>query len=228
MTMDVNYVARNIAIPDRFREYAEEKFDKIEQLSTRAQRLEIKVVKEANHRHSEGNVTVELTVVGKGKVIRAEAKADDKFAAFDTAFGKLVERLRRLRDRRKDHHRGRGSVGQATATLPPADTGTLLVDQVLQAQQQQEEDQAAEQDDAQDAPVRIREKVFPATPMTADDAVDAMELIGHDFYLFVDAETQRPSAVYRRHGWSYGVISLDSDHPDAEPQEAERGYRAAG
>ena len=225
MTMDVNYVARNIAIPDRFREYAEEKFDKIEQLSTRAQRLEIKVVKEANHRHSEGNVTVELTVVGKGKVIRAEAKADDKFAAFDVAFGKLLERLRRLRDRRKDHRRGQGSVGQATADLPPADTGTLLVDQVLQAQQQQDEQDA--EDSVQDAPVRIREKVFPATPMTADDAVDAMELVGHDFYLFLDAETQRPSAVYRCHGWSYGVISLDPDHQDAEPQEAERGYRAA-
>lgn len=224
MTMDVNYVARNVAIPDRFREYAEEKFDKIEQLSTHAQRLEIKVVKEARHRHSEGNVTVELTVVDKGKVIRAEAKADDKFAAFDVAFGKLLERLRRLRDRRKDHRRGQGSVGQATAELPPVDTGTLLVDQVLQAQHQ---DEQGTEDPAQDAPVRIREKVFPATPMSADDAVDAMELVGHDFYLFLDAETQRPSAVYRRHGWSYGVISLDPDHQDAEPQEAERGYRAA-
>ena len=59
------------------------------------------------------------------------------------------------------------------------------------------------------SPVVIRKKVFAATPMTVDDALYRMELVGHDFYLFIDAETDRPSVVYRRKGWDYGVIGLD-------------------
>ncbi len=224
MTMDVSYVARNVSIPDRFRDYAQEKFSKIEQLSQRAQRLEIKVTKQSNHRHSGQNLTVELTVQGKGKVIRAEAQADDKFAAFDLAFGKLLERLRRLRDRQKDRQHQRVSVADATAALPVIDPDRSLVDQV-KAEQAAEEDAQASQNG--EAPVKIRKKVFPAAPMTVHDAVDAMEMVGHDFYLFVDAESGRPSAIYRRKGWAYGVIALDADHPDAEPREEEIGYRAS-
>jgi hypothetical protein len=59
--------------------------------------------------------------------------------------------------------------------------------------------------------VLIRRKVFPTQPMTLDDAVDNMELVGHDFYLFIDTVTGSPSVVYRRRGWTYGVISLDAN-----------------
>jgi hypothetical protein len=65
----------------------------------------------------------------------------------------------------------------------------------------------------------IRKKVFAAAPMSVDDALYQMELVGHDFYLFVDDETHRPSVVYRRKGWDYGVIGLD---------EAEAGADVAG
>ena len=61
------------------------------------------------------------------------------------------------------------------------------------------------------SPVVIRRKVFSAAPMTVDDALYFMELVGHDFYLFQDAETKRPSVVYRRKGWDYGVIELDEN-----------------
>ncbi|MDI3331986.1 MAG: ribosome-associated translation inhibitor RaiA [Micrococcus sp.] len=224
MTMDVSFVARNVSIPDRFRDYAQEKFSKVEQLAQRAQRLEIKVTKQSNHRHSGQNLTVELTVQGKGKVIRAEAQSDDKFAAFDLAFGKLLERLRRLRDRQKDRQHQRLSVADATAALPVIDPDRSLVDQVKEEQAAQE---GASADQNGEVPVTIRKKVFPAQPMTVHDAVDAMEMVGHDFYLFVDAESGHPSAIYRRKGWTYGVITLDAEHPDAEPREEEIGYRAA-
>ena len=61
------------------------------------------------------------------------------------------------------------------------------------------------------SPVVIRKKVFEATPMTVDDALNLMELVGHDFYLSIDSETRRPSVVYRRKGWDYGVIGLDEN-----------------
>jgi hypothetical protein len=158
-----------------------------------------------------------LTVLGRGPVIRAEASAADKFAAFDLAYNKLLERLRRARDRRKVHH-GRHtpkSVTEATAALEPASPSEPLY--VEAAQQQETQGPAAAKSPydvendipAGDSPVLIRRKVFPAAQLTLDDAVDNMELVGHDFYLFVDKETKAPSVVYRRDGWTYGVISLD-------------------
>ena len=66
------------------------------------------------------------------------------------------------------------------------------------------------------SPVVIREKVFPAEFMTVDEAVDRMELVGHPFFLFVDAKNDRPSVVYRRKGWDYGVIGLDDEAAESK------------
>ena len=60
-----------------------------------------------------------------------------------------------------------------------------------------------------DGPLVVREKTHPASPMTLDQALYEMELVGHDFYLYVDKESERPAVVYRRRGYDYGVISLD-------------------
>ena len=228
---------RNLAVSDRFREYAEEKIDKIEQLGDKVQRLDAKVTKEPNARQADSALTVELTVLQKGPVIRAEASAADKFAAFDLAYSKLLERLRRARDRRKVHH-GRHTpvaVREATATLEPASTeqpiyevsanhsGTADVSTADQNGYEIDSDIPAG-----DSPVLIRRKVFSGIPMSLDDAVDNMELVGHDFYLFVDSKTGAPSVVYRRQGWTYGVITLDSKCADGpeDPHEEVVAYRA--
>jgi hypothetical protein len=60
-----------------------------------------------------------------------------------------------------------------------------------------------------DSPVVLREKRFPAQPIGLEEALNRMEMVGHDFYLFIDEDTTQPSVVYRRKGWSYGVIALD-------------------
>ncbi|GAA1362816.1 ribosome-associated translation inhibitor RaiA [Arthrobacter rhombi] len=218
--MEMNITGRNVTVSDRFREYADEKTDKIGQLTNKVQRLDVKVTKEPNARQAEAQLTVEISVVGSGPAIRAEAKASDKFAAFDTAFTKLLERLRRARDRRKVHH-GRQTpkaVFQATSTLEPASSSIPLHEETLKEQQRE----AAE--DATGSPVEIRRKVFPSETMSVDDAVDRMELVGHPFYLFVDSETGASSVVYRRQQWNYGVITLDDQHSDAETVET-RHYR---
>ncbi|RKR20358.1 ribosome hibernation-promoting factor, HPF/YfiA family [Arthrobacter oryzae] len=215
--MEFMISGRNLTVSDRFREYADDKISKIASLGDKVQRVDAKVTKETKARQTAESLTVELTVLGRGPVIRAEASAADKFAAFDLAYNKLLERLRRARDRRKVHH-GRHtpkSVTEATATLEPASPSEPLY--VEAAQQQESPAPAAEKSPyevendipAGDSPVLIRRKVFPAAQLTLDDAVDNMELVGHDFYLFVDKETKAPSVVYRRDGWTYGVISLD-------------------
>ena len=83
-------------------------------------------------------------------------------------------------------------------------------------------------DEADYSPVVIRKKVFPETRMTTADAVDHMELVGHDFYLFIDSETDRPSVVYRRKGWDYGVISLESEVVDVPTAAAGGGRNRRG
>ena len=236
--MEFNINGRNLSVSDRFREYAEEKISKIEQLGDKVQRLDAKITKEINARQADSSMTVELTVLGRGPVVRAEATAADKFAAFDLAYGKLMERLRRARDRRKVHH-GRHNpkgVHEATASLEPASTTKPLHVETSEASLNGSTPSAQTMDEyeiendipAGDSPVLIRRKVFPAPPMTLDDAVDNLELVGHDFYLFIDSATNSPSVVYRRRGWTYGVISLDADcKEESTAKEELLAYRAA-
>jgi len=233
--MDINIIGRNLGITDRFREYVTEKSEKVAHLAERAISFEIKV-----SRHNEklgtqnGDDRVELTLVGPRAVVRSEATGTDKYAAFDIALGKLLERVRRAKDRRKVHrgqHRptslreastdGFSAVGLAAAPVAVLDkvsTGSTPVPS-------DETEQPAETEEEY-SPVVIRKKVFASVPMTVDDALYYMELVGHDFYLFVDQETKRPSVVYRRKGWDYGVISLDEDAD--ELQEVATAARKLG
>lgn len=200
--MEIVVAGRHTDVPERFRRHVEDKLARLEQLAPRAQRIDVEVTHESNPRQAAAAERVELTVVGKGPVIRAEACADDRYGAFDLAIDKLAERLRRARDRRKNH-RGRIPT-PAMDSLPP-----ILEPEPEPVAPVPSEDGVIETT-LGDSPVVIREKVHLAQPMTIDDALYEMELVGHDFFLFVDAETAQPSVAYRRHGWSYGVIKLDA------------------
>lgn len=204
--MEIVVVGRHTQVPDRFRTHVESKLAKAEQLAPRAQRIDVEITHEPNPRQSDQSEVVEITVRGKGPVIRAEAAADDRYAALDLATARLLERLRRHRDRIKSRRTSGADV------LVPVDVRTL--DQI-EGSEEDEGPRVVDEDGTiertlGDSPVVIREKVHEAQPMTLDDALYEMELVGHDFFLFVDAETAQPSVAYRRKGWSYGVIRLDS------------------
>lgn len=228
--MDVNIIGRNVGITDRFREYANEKAEKVAHLADRALALEIRVCRHhtGSQMASSGDDRVELTLIGPGPLVRAESAASDKYAAFDLAIGKLMERIRRVKDRKKVH-RGQhrppslhevATGGFSAVALEPADVGAL--NGANAASEPSADDLAEANEDY--SPVVIREKVFPAVPMTVDDALYRMELVGHDFYLFVDSGTMQPSVVYRRKGWNYGVIHLD-ENADATPLPASEGIK---
>ncbi|WNB86374.1 ribosome hibernation-promoting factor, HPF/YfiA family [Cellulomonas sp. ATA003] len=214
--MDIVVVGRHAELPEKFRRHVEEKLAKVEQLAPHAQRIDVEVTHENNPRVAATRERVELTVVDSGPVVRAEAMADDRYAALDLATGRLLERLRRTRDRRKDHRNN--TVLAPVDVRPPAP-----VDQTPPAPPAPGE---AVEHVLGDSPVVIREKTHEAHPMTVDDALYEMELVGHDFYLFIDAETAQPSVAYRRHGWSYGVIKLDTPVVRASAA-ADDGARAA-
>ena len=203
--MELKISAKNLTVSDRFRDYVSERAEKVDHLLHRVQELAVKVTRHDHSRNSGPEDQVELTVFATGQIIRAEAHAQDKFAAFDVAWAKLAERLRRANDRKKPHHGHHGAPGTAelSATefakldITPADL-TLL----------HPSEAAEEAKDFGESPVVIRRKEFHAETMSADDAISNMELLGHEFYLFVDSANGKASVVYRRKGWNYGVIAL--------------------
>jgi ribosomal subunit interface protein len=201
--MDVVVNARHCEVSERFRAHVEEKLTRLEKHDHRIIRVQVEVEKARSPRQPDRAIRVELTAFSKGPVIRAEASAEDKMAALDMALDKMAAQMRRAADRRRVHH-GRHtpvSVGQALAGVssPEADEdGVVSMDRKV-----------GPITVTGDGPLVVREKSHPATPMTLDQALYEMELVGHDFYLFVDKESERPSVVYRRKGYDYGVISLD-------------------
>jgi ribosomal subunit interface protein len=202
--VDIVVKGRNVEVPDHYREHVADKLAKVERYDQKLIRVDVELFHERNPRQSDICQRVEITVVTRGPVVRAEACAKDFYAALDCAINKLDGRLRRAADRRRVH-RGRHapvSVAAATAGLP-TDLPSLTPDDSALATDPQEHD------DSQ--PWRIvREKEHPADPMTVDDALFQMELVGHDFYLFHDKESGRPSVVYRRRGYDYGILSLET------------------
>jgi len=208
--VDIVVKGRNVEVPDHYREHVADKLSKVERYDQKLMRADVELFHERNPRQSDICQRVEITVMTRGPVVRAEACAKDFYAALDCAITKLDGRLRRAADRRRVH-RGRHapvSVAAATAGLPtdlslkPAPEPEPAAVVVTSAA-------VAEHDG--DQPWRIvREKEHPADPMTVDDALFQMELVGHDFYLFLDKESGRPSVVYRRRGYDYGILSLEA------------------
>lgn len=205
--MELKISARNLNVSDRFRDYVEEKAGKIDRYAHKPEELHIKVIRHDHSKTSGAEDQVELTVYEPGHIVRAEARASDKFAAFDIAFGKLVERLRRYSDKHKVH-RGGGHKNLSTSELAATDFAALDITPADHDVLLGKSSTVAADDEIPYNPVVIKTKQFEGKPMTKEEAVGHMELVGHDFYLFMDSETSRPAVVYRRKGWSYGVISL--------------------
>jgi ribosomal subunit interface protein len=210
-TVEIVVTGRHVQIPDRFREQLDERMAKVSALAPKVHRVDVVVTHE---RVARGSEKVEITCHAKGPVIRAEACLDDKYAALDAAVDKLMDRLRRVHDKRRVS-RGRRipeSVAQATARIDATANGST------QAASDREGGDGHIDDLERfgalgNSPIEVREKIHTAAPMSLEDAVNQMELVGHDFFLFIDARTDHPSVVYRRKGWDYGVISLTAAAP---------------
>ena len=213
--MEIVITGRHTQVSQKFRDVVESKMNRVTAIAPDAQRAQIVVTHEGNPRQADTAKRVEITVVAGRTVVRAEASSSDEYSALDMALDKLTLRLRRTRDRRKDHSRG-------YVNPVPVDLGPI---EAAPAEEPKDEEpnnspQAAVASDlgpgesvevqVGDTPIVIRRKLHIAEPMSIDEALYEMELIGHDFFLFVNKDTGRPSVVYHRHGWSYGVFEIDT------------------
>lgn len=251
--MEIIFKGRQTDVPARFKEYAAAKLNKLEKLDQKALRVDVELSVERNPRQASQKERVELTIRSRGPAIRAEAAAEDRLAALDLALAKLDSRLRRALDRRKSHHgAGAGastgaSAGQSGGAGPGgrpgarnAVAGASAADEDVAEQQDvpagpsPDEDAAAQGDSVVsikmegDGPLVVRQKFHHARPISIDQALLEMELVGHDFYLFHDIEEDAPSVVYRRHGYQYGVIRLleKSSGPGLAPESPPAGLGA--
>jgi ribosomal subunit interface protein len=248
--MDIIFKGRHTDVLERFRKHATAKLTKIEKLDAKAIRVDVEVSTERNPRQSGRKERVELTITSSGPTIRAEAAAEERFTALDMALAKLESRLRRANDRRKSRHAGRAAIRltdlpeasgpavPASGPLPRPDSGasdgrTGAPGRVPGAAQGGAAQESAAQESAMpddvvpiamegDGPLVVREKFHGASPMAIDQALLAMELVGHDFFLFRDAQCGHPSVVYRRRGYQYGVIRLVEESADGPAAEAAR------
>jgi ribosomal subunit interface protein len=203
--MDVVVTGRHCELSDRFRGHVTEKLSRLEKHDHRIIRVQVEVENERNPRQADRAVRVELTAFSKGPVIRAEAAAEDKMSALDLALDKMAAQMRRAADRRREHKNKHDRVADLLDE-PALQDGVLAT---FGSESTDAERQVGPITVTGEGPLVVREKTHRATLMTLDQALYEMELVGHDFYLYVDKDTERPCVVYRRRGYDYGVISLD-------------------
>lgn len=210
--MDVLVIGRRCPISDDFRDRVTNRLGTIARLNGRVIRIEVLVSANNCTRAPDQAVKVEITLRSNGPVVRAEATADDKVIAFEHALDRLKSRLRRAGDRRKDHRGLRTPSALAEVMELPSpgvteDVPTIKAPAIRKI---------AGLEVTGDGPLVVREKVFTAAPLTLSQALDEMEMVGHDFFLYVDAETGQPSVVYRRKAYDYGVLHLQVVTEDAD------------
>ena len=212
----VTITGRNVEVPEHFQERVNGKLAKIEKLDPTLKSFHVELKHEKNPRREAEAERIQITATGSGHLARAEAKEENFYAALETAVDKLERSLRKVKARRNIAMSGHRA---------PKSTGVIAAE--MEADAKAEEERAAQEagkydvdpyaDQVEDVvPGQIvRSKVHSNAPRSVDDALSEMELVGHDFYLFVNEETNRPAVVYRRHAFDYGLIEL-APEADAE------------
>ncbi len=292
--MEITFKGRHTSVPERFRRHASAKLAKLEKLDHNAIRIDVEVSTERNPRQADRSERVELTIRSRGPAVRAEAAADDRYAALDLAFAKLEGRLRKAAERRKVRRgdltvrstdaltavaaapadataaaaesaaladvdipaiprpddaamlagtpvgrranskangkpgaraaakagtRPNGRRPEAVVPLPafPADEGGLTDHDFAGFRDEAEAEESVSgvlpMQMVGDGPLIVREKFHASHPMTIDEALLEMELVGHDFFAYHDSQCGKFSVIYRRRGYDYGVIRLvENEH----------------
>ncbi len=187
MTQKVETVARNMRLTDNTRDYVEKKAAKLERYLQEIEEVRIELTHAKSARNALDRQVAQITVHGKGFILRSEERADDIHAAFDAALDKMQRQIDRYKGK---HYHGRGDGRSAAEVakevveeeMPVDETGELL-------------------------PLIGRRKKFIVLPMTEDEAVEQMRLLGHDnFFIFFNAEQNAIQVLYRRRNGTYGLI----------------------
>ena len=183
MATKVDVQARNIRLTDRIKTHVEQRAGKLDHYLPSIEEANVELTHHQSARSANDRHVAQITVRGKGLILRTEERADEVLTAFDTALDKLHRQIDRYKGK---HYHGRGD-GQSVAdvveeSVPPDETDRL-------------------------PPIIARRKQFRILPMNEFEAVEQMNLLGHDnFFIFYNGETSRINVLYRRRDGSYGLI----------------------
>jgi putative sigma-54 modulation protein len=182
--MQLKVTGRHMTPTEPTRAYAEEKFGRIAKIYDAEEMLVEVVLQTDKNRSNPDRFTAEVTARLKGHVVRAEEHATDMHAAIDMAADKAEKQMRKYKSRVVDRRNGKHAM-QAVKTAPGADQVPIP---------------------EEEPPVVTRTKVVNAEPMTEEDAILQLELLGHDFFVFRSVDTREVNVLYRRSGGDFGVI----------------------
>jgi len=203
--MEISIVGRHAKVTEQLRARIEERLAKVAVLAPNAIRADVHVCHERNPRHGAERERVEITLHGRS-VVRAEASAMDRETALDMAVARLTHQVRRLHERKAHRHQTKPGLRSVPVVVEGDEPQRV---ESVEAWEGAPEGSTREVP-IDGTPIVIRSKTHSASPMTVEDAIVQMELVGHDFFLFHDVDSDLPSAVYRRRGWTYGVLHLEA------------------
>jgi putative sigma-54 modulation protein len=182
MSPELDIQARNMEVTDRINDYIEKKASKLDRFLSAIEETRVELSFEKSARSAADRHVAQITVRGKNLLLRSEERADDIFAAFDTAMDKIQRQIDRYKGKR---YRGRGDGRSAADVVPMPEIEVELDEE----------------------PVVVRRKKFALIPMNEAEAIEQMKLLGHDnFFIFFDADVNRMKVLYRRRNGTYGLI----------------------
>jgi len=184
--MNIVVRGRNVSITDRVQEYVEKKVGKLERYLPIIDEARMELSQEET-RSAQHRMTAQLTVRSRGKILRAEERDQDLFAAIDLVYEKMQRQISRFKDRLYS----RGQHGSDTVRVPEEPESVVELMAELEPE-----------------PVGtvVRTKAFPVTPMNPEEAIEQMELLGHDFFVFYNSEISGINVLYRRRTGDYGLL----------------------
>jgi putative sigma-54 modulation protein len=184
MALEVEIYGKNLEITERIKTYVTKKVSKLDHYLPGIEEARVDLAYEKAARSAADRQVAQITVRGKGFILRAEERADDIFAAIDTALDKVQRRIERFKGK---HYRGRGD-GRSAAEVTLTET-------------------AEEETTGDLGPVIARRKHFVLSPMDEFEALEQMDLLGHEnFFVFYNANTNSVNVLYKRHDGTYGLI----------------------
>lgn len=194
--MDVTVSSRHMELTEPLRQAAEEKIGRLERFLDGMDRAEVHFSEEKNPRIADRDVC-EVTIAGHGHHVRTKAVAADPFAAVDVAVDKLEHQLHKLKTKLVGRSQARRR--NTLAPRPQHDLDAEIDEALLAADDEDDADQPS-------GPRIVKTKAFAPKPMSAEEAVEQMALVGHDFYFFRNAATGAAAVVYKRNDGDIGLI----------------------
>jgi putative sigma-54 modulation protein len=189
--MEIMIQSRSMEVSDRLRNYVEKKTARLDRYMPALSDVRVDLSEESTRSAGERYIAQITIRDERGTILRAEERTSDMFASVDAVVDKLYRQINRYRGKRRRNRRGHNDELKEFEPLPM--------------------DEAELEEALEEGPSIVRRKRFPLQPMSPEEAVEQMELLGHDFFIFFNADEQNVNVVYRRHDGDYGLLLPEMD-----------------